>query len=67
LSTLDKVVVLNLKRYQKWKAFAAEVESMTKSLKKKDTTSALTAYNSALVKLDDYLTQAVELPALKEL
>lgn len=40
---------------------------MTKSLKKKDTKTALVSYDSALTKLDVYLTQAVELPALKEL
>jgi hypothetical protein len=44
-----------------WKAFAAEVESMTKALKKKDTKSALEAYNRATAALDGYL-EKVELP-----
>jgi hypothetical protein len=57
----------SLPSVQKWKSFAAAVESMAQSLKKKDPATALKTYDAALVKLDDYLTQAVELPALKEL
>jgi hypothetical protein len=40
---------------------------MAQSLKKKDPATALKTYDAALVRLDDYLTNAVELPALKEL
>lgn len=57
----------SLPSVQKWKSYAAAVESMAQSLKKKDAAAALRIYDAALVKLDDYLTQAVELPALKEL
>jgi hypothetical protein len=42
-------------RVQKWKAFASEVEGMTKALKKKDNSGALVAYKKALVALDEYL------------
>jgi len=51
---------------QKWKAFAAEVETMTKSLKKKDTKGALGAYDGAIAALDEYLAK-VELPSAKEI
>lgn len=49
---------------QKWKAFAAEVEAMTKSLKKKDAVGALAEYQAALVALDEYL-EKVEIPPAK--
>ena len=49
---------------QKWKAFAAQVEAMTKALKKKDTAGALVAYGDAAVALDEYLGK-VELPPAK--
>jgi len=49
-----------------WKKFATEVEGMTKSLKKKDSAGAMTAYKSAVDALGDYLTQ-VELPSVAEL
>jgi hypothetical protein len=49
-----------------WKAFAAEVESMTKSLKKKDTKTALEAYERAVAALDTYL-ERVELPLVTEM
>jgi hypothetical protein len=57
----------SLPSVQKWKSYAAAVEAMAQSLKKKDAAAALRIYDAALVKLDDYLTQAVELPGLKEL
>lgn len=42
------------------------MESVTKSLKKKDSKGALAAYSEALVLLDDYL-KLVELPDAKEI
>lgn len=51
---------------QKWKAFTAEIETMTKSLKKKDTKGALVAYDGAIAALDEYLAK-VELPSAKEI
>jgi hypothetical protein len=51
---------------QKWKAFTAQTETMTKALKKKDTAGALKAYEDATVTLDEYLT-LVSLPPAKEL
>jgi hypothetical protein len=49
---------------QKWKAFAGNVEAMTKALKKKDIASAQAAYESALSALDEYL-EKVELSSAK--
>lgn len=57
----------SLPSVKKWKAFAGDVESMTKSLKKKDTKGALVAYESALDKLDEYLVNGVELSPYAEL
>jgi hypothetical protein len=51
---------------QKWKAFTAQTETMTKALKKKDTAGALKAYQDATVTLDDYLS-LVALPPSKEI
>jgi hypothetical protein len=50
---------------QKWKAFAAEVENMTKALKKKDMKGASSSFEQAVVALDAYL-EKVELPSSKE-
>lgn len=50
--------------FQKWKAFAAKVETMTKALKKKDTAGALKDYQEAMAALNEYLEQ-VELPPVK--
>jgi hypothetical protein len=46
--------------FQKWKAFASQVEGMTKALKKKDSAGALDAYRRAVAALDEYL-EKVEL------
>mmetsp|Transcript_30986 Transcript_30986/g.71397 ORF Transcript_30986/g.71397 Transcript_30986/m.71397 type:complete len:215 (+) Transcript_30986:993-1637(+) len=51
---------------QKWKAFAAIVETMQKAVKKKDVAKAFAAYKDALPALDDYL-ERVELPPAAEL
>ena len=52
---------------QKWKAFAAQVEEMTKALKKKDTAKAKAIFDGpARAALDDYL-EKVELPPSKEM
>jgi hypothetical protein len=56
----------SLPSVKSWKAFAGRVESMTKALKKKDTKSALVAYQDALTALDEYL-EKVELPSAKEI
>lgn len=49
---------------QKWKAFAARVEAMTVSLKKKDVKGAQVAHGAALTALDEYL-ELVELASAK--
>lgn len=51
---------------KKWKAYTAEVENMTKALKKKDTKKALDSYAVASLALDEYL-EKVELPPGKDL
>ena len=52
---------------QKWKAFASQVEEMTKALKKKDTAKAKAIFDGpARAALDDYL-EKVELPPSKEM
>lgn len=51
---------------KKWKAFAAQVEETTKSLKKKDSKGATAAYQKALVTLNEYL-ELVELPNWEEI
>ena len=56
----------SLPAVKKWKAFAAEVENMTKALKKKDTKSATTIFKGALGPLDAYLGE-VELPPAAEI
>lgn len=56
----------SLPSVKKWKAFQAQVESLEKSIKKKDAKGALAAYNKAVELLDAYL-DAVELPPTLEL
>jgi hypothetical protein len=51
---------------QKWKAFAAQTEAITKALKKKDSAGAMKAYQDAIIALDEYLG-LVELPSAKEI
>lgn len=66
--TTNPTIVFDYDRFgkmQKWKAFTAEVENMTKSLKKKDIKAAIAAHGKATAALDEYLLQ-VELPVSKE-
>ena len=52
---------------QKWKAFAATVESFMKSAKKnKDPAATLDAYKAAVTAMEGYLVE-VELPPTAEL
>lgn len=65
--SLGRLLIVSLFVFsQKWKAFTAEIETMTKSLKKKDTKGALVAYDGAIAALDEYLAK-VELPSAKEI
>lgn len=56
----------NLPSVKKWKAFAKEVETLQKTLKKKDTKIVKSAYTKAEDLLDPYL-EAVELPPVIEM
>ncbi|GAX19892.1 hypothetical protein FisN_1Lh641 [Fistulifera solaris] len=56
----------SLPAVKKWKAFAANVEGMTKSLKKKDTKGAKASFDAAISSLDSYLAE-VDLPLTKEI
>lgn len=56
----------SLPAVKKWKAFAAELDNLQKSLKKKDVKGVKVSYDKALTLLDAYL-EVVELPSILEL
>ena len=56
----------SLPSVKKWKAFAAELETLQKSLKKKDSKGVKSSYAKAEVLLDAYL-DAVELPSVADM
>mmetsp|Transcript_4828 Transcript_4828/g.9209 ORF Transcript_4828/g.9209 Transcript_4828/m.9209 type:complete len:208 (+) Transcript_4828:61-684(+) len=56
----------SLPSVKKWKAFAAEVDNLQKSFKKKDVKGVKASYDKALGLLNDYL-DAVELPSILEI
>ena len=56
----------SLPSVKKWKAFAAELETLQKALKKKDLKNIKNSYEKAEVLLDAYL-DAVELPPVIEM
>lgn len=56
----------SLPSVKKWKAFAAEVDTLQKSLKKKDVKGVKVSYDKALGLLNEYL-QSVELPSILEI
>ncbi len=57
----------SISRAQKWKAFAAAVESFMKAAKKnKDPAATLDSYKAALVAMENYLAE-VDLPTASEL
>ena len=56
----------NLPSVRVWKAFAVRIDTMAKSLKKKDTNAALVAYDAAVATLDEYLAK-VDLPSTAEI